>query len=72
MLDINEVTGIVDERLVSLNYITEHSGLTKSWFYALIKTGAFPGPIKLGRASRWWLSEYMKWLREQEKRSRAV
>jgi predicted DNA-binding transcriptional regulator AlpA len=32
-------------------------GTSRSSFYALVRTGEFPPPIKRGRASRWRQSE---------------
>ncbi len=43
--------------MVDMAFITQLTGLTDKWFYKLIKDGAFPAPIKLGRSSRWLKSE---------------
>ncbi|WP_064757385.1 helix-turn-helix transcriptional regulator [Escherichia coli] len=43
-------------------FITQLTGLTDKWFYRLIRDGAFPAPIKLGRSSRWLKSEVEAWL----------
>ncbi|MEB7950740.1 AlpA family phage regulatory protein [Klebsiella aerogenes] len=48
-----------------MKYIVSTSGLTNKFFYALIKRGAFPRPIKLGRASRWKMSEFKQWIEER-------
>lgn len=54
-----------DDSLVDMKYIVSTSGLTNKFFYALIKRGAFPRPIKLGRASRWKMSEFKQWIEER-------
>ncbi|HAN7797130.1 TPA: AlpA family phage regulatory protein, partial [Escherichia coli] len=50
--------------------ITQLTGLTDKWFYKLIKDGAFPAPIKLGRSSRWLKSEVEAWLQARIAQSR--
>lgn len=51
--------------LVDMKYIVSNSGLTNKFFYAQIKKGLFPSPIKLGRSSRWKLSEYQGWVEQR-------
>ncbi|EOK4708164.1 helix-turn-helix transcriptional regulator, partial [Escherichia coli] len=51
-------------------FITQLTGLTDKWFYKLIKDGAFPAPIKLGRSSRWLKSEVEAWLQARITQSR--
>ncbi|EIW8700970.1 TPA: helix-turn-helix transcriptional regulator [Klebsiella pneumoniae] len=51
--------------LVDMKYIVSNSGLTNKFFYAQIKKGLFPLPIKLGRSSRWKLSEYQGWVEQR-------
>ncbi|WP_407254617.1 helix-turn-helix transcriptional regulator, partial [Escherichia coli] len=53
-----------DDRLVDMKYMVSNSGLTNKFFYAQIKKGLFPSPIKLGRSSRWKLSEYEQWIEQ--------
>ncbi|HDY9314636.1 TPA: helix-turn-helix transcriptional regulator [Klebsiella pneumoniae] len=48
-----------------MKYIVSNSGLTNKFFYAQIKKGLFPLPIKLGRSSRWKLSEYQQWVEQR-------
>lgn len=52
-------------QLVDMKYITSLTGMTDKWFYALIKRGTFPKPIKLGRSSRWCLTDIEKWINAQ-------
>ncbi|MEI9751091.1 AlpA family phage regulatory protein [Moellerella wisconsensis] len=56
--------------LVDMKYITECTKMTDKWFYALIKKGQFPKPIKLGRSSRWWLSDIHDWISSQQEGAR--
>ncbi|EOJ6094363.1 TPA: helix-turn-helix transcriptional regulator [Klebsiella pneumoniae] len=48
-----------------MKYMVSNSGLTNKFFYAQIKKGLFPSPIKLGRSSRWKLSEYEQWIEQR-------
>lgn len=54
-----------DDRLVDMKYMVSNSGLTNKFFYAQIKKCLFPSPIKLGRSSRWKLSEYEQWIEQR-------
>lgn len=51
--------------LLSMKDITAHCNLSDKYFYALIKRGQFPRPLKLGRASRWRKSDYEAWLNKR-------
>ncbi|BDY92131.1 transcriptional regulator [Escherichia coli] len=53
---------LMDDQMVDMAFITQLNGLTDKWFYRLIRDGAFPAPIKLGRSSRWLKSEVEAWL----------
>ena len=50
---MNTPVSLMDDQMVDMSFITQLTGLTDKWFYKLIKDGAFPAPIKLGRSSRW-------------------
>lgn len=54
-----------DDILVDMKYITAYSGLSDKYFYVLIKRKVFPRPIKLGRASRWKMSEFKQWIEQR-------
>ncbi|MGV4196457.1 helix-turn-helix transcriptional regulator [Citrobacter freundii] len=56
---------VLKDQLVTMAFITQLTGLTDKWFYKLIKDGAFPKPIKLGRSSRWLQSEVEAWLQQR-------
>jgi len=50
-----------DDSLIDMKYMTGDSGFTSKYFYSQIKAGKLNPPVKLGRTSRWPLSEYKKW-----------
>ncbi len=62
---------ILNDPLVDMKFITQYTNTTDKWFYQLIKDGKFPKPIKLGRSSRWFKSEVVKWLNERVAASRS-
>ncbi|ECG8572690.1 AlpA family transcriptional regulator [Salmonella enterica subsp. diarizonae] len=61
---------LTEDQFVDMVFITSLTGLTDKWFYKLIKDGAFPAPIKMGRSSRWLKSEVEAWLQERINQSR--
>lgn len=61
---------LLTDKFVDMAFITQLTGLTDKWFYKLIKDGAFPKPIKLGRSSRWLQSEVEAWLQQRIAQSR--
>ena len=61
---------LLDDQLVDMRFLTKLTGLTDKWFYKLIKDGAFPKPVKLGRSSRWLKSEVESWLQVHINQSR--
>lgn len=67
---MTEQISLLDDQLVDMRFITKLTGLTDKWFYKLIKDGAFPKPVKLGRSSRWLKSEVETWLQERINQSR--
>ncbi|EGJ1915110.1 AlpA family transcriptional regulator [Escherichia coli] len=67
---MTEHISLLDDQLVDMRFITKLTGLTDKWFYKLIKDGAFPTPIKLGRSSRWLQSEVEAWLQARIDASR--
>ncbi|WDC29437.1 AlpA family phage regulatory protein [Escherichia albertii] len=66
----NTYTDLMNDKLVTMAFITTFTGLTDKWFYKLISEGKFPNPIKLGRSSRWRESEVKRWLTERIAESR--
>ena len=44
-------------RLVPINKVLDQVSICRTELYAIIRTGIFPAPIKIGRASRWLASD---------------
>lgn len=61
---------LTEDQFVDMAFITGLLQMTDKWIYKLIKDGAFPRPIKLGRSSRWLKSEVESWLQERIDQSR--
>ena len=61
----NTDTDLMNDKLVTMAFITTITGLTDKWFYKLISEGKFPKPIKLGRSSRLREIEVKLWLKER-------
>lgn len=70
MTMLNNTTGLLNDKMVDMVFITEFTGLSDKWFYKLISLGEFPKPIKLGRSSRWLKSEIEAWVLERITHSR--
>ncbi|MFC6208694.1 MULTISPECIES: AlpA family transcriptional regulator [Rahnella] len=49
-------------KLVDLKFICEKTGFSKAYIYKLMNNNLFPKPLKIGRSSRWRLSEFQEWL----------
>lgn len=71
MTMLNNTTGLLNDKMVDMVFITEFTGLSDKWFYKLISLGEFPKPIKLGRSSRWLQSEVEAWVQKRITESRA-
>ncbi|MBN5417379.1 AlpA family transcriptional regulator [Serratia marcescens] len=65
MTNLNNIPGLMNDKLVDMVFITEYTGLSNKWFYKLIQEGEFPKPIKLGRSSRWLQSEVERWMQQR-------
>ena len=61
---------LTEDQFVDMAFITTLFQMTGKWIYKLIKDGAFPKPIKLGRSSRWLKSEVETWLQDRINQSR--
>lgn len=55
-------------KLIDLKFICENTGLSKAFIYKLIGNDLFPPPLKLGRSSRWFLSEFFEWLNSRRRK----
>ena len=62
---------IHNDKFVSMQFITELTGLSDKWFYKLAQEGKFPKPVKFGRSSRWIEREVKEWLEERIRMSRS-
>lgn len=62
---------IHNDKFVSMQFITELTGLSDKWFYKLVQEGKFPKPVKFGRSSRWIEREVQEWLEARINDSRA-
>ncbi|MGL5455527.1 MAG: helix-turn-helix transcriptional regulator [Citrobacter telavivensis] len=62
---MNNTTGLLNDQLVDMTFITTYTEMTDKWFYRLISEGQFPKPIKLGRSSRWLKSEVEAWMQQR-------
>lgn len=54
-------------KLIDLKFICENTGLSRAYIYKLISNDLFPKPLKLGRASRWYLNELREWLESRKR-----
>ncbi|MFA5680538.1 MAG: AlpA family phage regulatory protein [Hydrogenophaga sp.] len=69
-LDNHESTGVrqgashipFDDRLLKLNEVMKRVSYSHDWIYRQIALGRFPRPVKLGRSSRWRLSDVNAWV----------
>ena len=50
------------EKLLTIKEVISMVGFKQSTIYKFIKTKNFPKPVKIGRSSRWKLSDVKKWL----------
>lgn len=62
---------IYEDRFVSMQFITEMTGLSDKWFYKMAQQGKFPKPVKFGRSSRWIEREVKEWFEASINESRA-
>jgi prophage regulatory protein len=63
-------SGLGALRILRLPQVQDVVGLRRSAIYDRIQNGAFPRPIKLGRASGWVAAEIEAWLSNQIEQSR--
>ena len=54
--------GVADDRRIRKPEVLRMTGYKSRTLYRRIAAGMFPGPIKDGRMSFWWLSEVQKYL----------
>ena len=56
------------DRLLRLQLVLEKTGFSRSSWYASMKRGEAPQPIKFGNASRWSEAEIDRWIAAQLER----
>jgi len=54
----------MEEKLLNIKQVCEIVGLKKSTVYLYIQQNNFPKPKKIGKLSRWRLSEIRRWIKE--------
>jgi len=52
----------MEEKLLTLKDVISIVGFQQSTIYKFMQTRNFPKPIKIGRSSRWKLSDVNNWL----------
>ncbi len=53
-----------EERLLTLREVVDLVSFKRSTIYKFIREGTFPRPLKIGRSSRWKLSDIKKWMEQ--------
>ena len=51
-------------KLLTIKDVVNIVGFKTSTIYKFIKTKNFPRPVKIGRSSRWRISDVNKWLEQ--------
>ena len=63
---LNEYKEIVmSERLITIKEVTQIVGFKRSTIYKFIQQNKFPSPLKIGKSSRWKLTDIQKWINHQ-------
>ena len=52
-------------KLLRAAEVMDRCGIGRTMLYGLIKAGAFPAPVKVGRGSRWRSDEIDRWIEGQ-------
>ena len=52
------------EKLLTIKEVVNIVGFKTSTIYKFIKTKGFPKPVKIGKSSRWKLSDVNNWLKQ--------
>ncbi|WP_114240046.1 AlpA family phage regulatory protein [Dyella sp. C9] len=55
------------DRLIRLPDVASLVGICKTAIYKLVKSGSFPPPVKLGRASAWPEAEVIEYITAQRR-----
>jgi predicted DNA-binding transcriptional regulator AlpA len=59
------------ERLVDVRTLVRMSGMAERTIWRMVRAGAFPAPLHVGRLARWRAREYNRWV-EQEAAKRVT
>jgi prophage regulatory protein len=54
----------MDEKLLNIKEVSKIVGLKKSTIYLYIQQNKFPKAKKIGKLSRWKLSDVRRWIKE--------
>ena len=54
----------MEEKLLPLKDVISIVGFKQSTIYKFMRTRSFPKPVKIGRSSRWRLSDINSWLKQ--------
>lgn len=49
-------------RILRISDVVAYVGLSRSTIYFLIKSRAFPAPVKIGKCSCWLISDIDNWI----------
>jgi len=52
-------------RLLDLSQCLDRIGVGKTWFFAEVKAGRAPTPVRLGRSSRWVEAEIQQFITDR-------
>jgi prophage regulatory protein len=52
------------EKLLTIREVTEIVGFKKSTIYKFMNEGKFPKQVKIGKSSRWKMSEIKQWMEQ--------
>ena len=53
-----------EEKLLTLKEVVDLVSFKRSTIYKFIRQGSFPKPLKIGRSSRWKMSEIRQWMEQ--------
>ena len=54
----------MEEKLLTLKEVMDIVSFKQSAIYKFMKTKGFPKPVKIGKSSRWKLSDVNNWLKQ--------
>jgi prophage regulatory protein len=62
----------MSDNLLTIEAVMAAIGLKRTKIYAMIGSGQFPQPIKIGTASRWSEAEVNAWIAERKQERQAA